>query len=70
MRDTLERRSPSDIDQVFGVHRSLAGEGPEDRCREPRVFFQKAEKSSKWNRREGQQFGAPRGVLPSPGRDP
>jgi hypothetical protein len=44
VRDTLERGSPSD---------SLSRERPEDRCREPRVSFKKAEESSKRNRRNG-----------------
>jgi hypothetical protein len=52
MRNPFERPLPSKIDQMFGLHRRLAGKGPENRGREPRVTFEEAEKLRKWDGRD------------------
>ena len=50
MGNPFQRRSSPHIDQVLGVHRSLAGKRPEHRGGKPRLLVEKTEQSRKGDR--------------------
>jgi hypothetical protein len=50
MRNPLERRPPSDIDQVLGIHRRLARKRAEHDRRQPWMMLEQCEEVGKRNR--------------------